>query len=97
MSEGHASAEAQTMWSLWLPELLSADLSAPSILLALYVVTSLTIPFWVPILKRVVGDCGIFWVFSVLTYYAYLAWLIFASLLALLLFALPDLLDDERR
>lgn len=81
--------------------------------LVLYVVTSLTIPFWVPILKRVTGDCGVFWVsvcpctrpslarpthevrvrspqvFLVLTYYAYLAWLIFALLLAALLYHWP--------
>ena len=60
-----------------------------SSILALYVVTTLTIPFWVPILKRLTGDCGVFWVFSVLTYYAYLAWLIFALLLALLLYRVP--------
>ena len=33
-------------------------------LLALYVVVSLTIPFWVPIVKRLTGDCGVFWVCS---------------------------------
>jgi hypothetical protein len=58
-------------------------------ILVLYVVTSLTIPFWVPILKRFTGDCGVFWVFSVLTYYAYLAWVIFALLLALLIYRVP--------
>lgn len=61
-----------------------------SSILALYVVTSLTIPFWVPIVKRLTGDCGVFWVFSVLTYYAYLAWLIFALLLLLLLYRVPS-------
>lgn len=60
-----------------------------SSILALYVTTTLTIPFWVPILKRLTGDCGVFWVFSVLTYYAYLAWLIFTLLLALLLYRVP--------
>tara|TARA_B110001452_G_scaffold232760_1_gene210226 strand:- start:1217 stop:1450 length:234 start_codon:yes stop_codon:yes gene_type:complete len=30
--------------------------------IALYFVVSLTIPFWVPILKRVSGECGVFWV-----------------------------------
>ena len=58
-------------------------------ILILYVAVSLTIPFWVPILKRLSGDCGVFWVFSVLTYYAYLAWLIFAVLLVLLVYRVP--------
>lgn len=30
--------------------------------LAAYVVGSLTIPFWVPIVKRLTGDCGVLWV-----------------------------------
>ena len=30
--------------------------------LAAYVGVSLTIPFWVPIVKRLSGDCGLFWV-----------------------------------
>lgn len=30
--------------------------------LGVYVVTSLTIPFWVPIVKRITGDSGVFWV-----------------------------------
>ena len=30
--------------------------------LAAYVGVSLTIPFWVPIVKRLSGDCGVFWV-----------------------------------
>ena len=33
-----------------------------SIALAAYVGVSLTIPFWVPIVKRLSGDCGVFWV-----------------------------------
>ena len=89
MPEGLASSATAGASSGWASEALWTDLSAPSILLALYVVTSLTIPFWVPILKRVIGDCGMYWVFSVLTYYAYLAWLIFAALLALLLYRIP--------
>ena len=28
----------------------------------LYVGVSLTIPLWVPIVKRLTGDCGVFWV-----------------------------------
>uniref|UniRef100_A0A7S0ITW9 Uncharacterized protein n=1 Tax=Calcidiscus leptoporus TaxID=127549 RepID=A0A7S0ITW9_9EUKA len=57
--------------------------------LALYVLVSLTIPFWVPILQKTAGHCGVYWVFSTLTYYAYLAWLIFASLLTFALVRFP--------
>ena len=46
---------------------LSSVLPPPSELalysvITLYFVVSLTIPFWVPILKRVSGECGVFWV-----------------------------------
>ncbi|KAL1496148.1 hypothetical protein AB1Y20_014767 [Prymnesium parvum] len=60
-------------------------------LLFVYVVSTLTIPLWVPIVKRFTGDCGVFWVFSTLTYYAFLAWLVFAALLLFLLFHWPSL------
>ena len=30
--------------------------------LTAYVVVSLTIPYWVPIVKRLSGDCGVYWV-----------------------------------
>jgi|EP00900_Chrysochromulina_parva_P014189 hypothetical protein len=53
--------------------------------LVVYIFTSLTIPFWVPIVERFTGRCGIYWVFSVLTYYAYLAWAIFTMLLLTLI------------
>ena len=33
-----------------------------SIALAAYVGVSLTIPFWVPIVKRHTGNCGVYWV-----------------------------------
>ena len=35
---------------------------AVTITLAAYVGVSLTIPFWVPIVKKMSGDCGVFWV-----------------------------------
>lgn len=35
---------------------------AITLALATYVGVSLTIPFWVPIVKRLTGDCGVFWV-----------------------------------
>ena len=99
-----------------------------------YVFGTLTIPLWVPIVKRLTGDCGVFWVrlassldtsatdalpaarwsiptrcltgallalpapkrmlsraqvFSTLTYYAYLAWLVFAALQIFLLLRWP--------
>jgi len=60
-----------------------------SSLVLLYVGCTLTIPLWVPIVKRLTGDCGVFWVFSTLTYYAYLAWLVFAALLVFLLYHWP--------
>ena len=60
-------------------------------LLAVYVVVSLTIPFWVPIVQRHTGARGVYWVFSTLTYYAYLAWVIFATLLCALLYSWPPL------
>ena len=60
-------------------------------LLAVYVVVSLTIPFWVPIVQRHTGARGVYWVFSTLTYYAYLAWVIFATLLGALLYSWPPL------
>ena len=59
------------------------------VVIALYFMVSLTIPFWVPILKRTLGECGVFWVFSTLTYYAYLAWVLFAVLLAFTLHRSP--------
>ena len=31
-------------------------------LLLLYIGGTLTIPLWVPIVKRLTGDCGVFWV-----------------------------------
>ncbi|EOD40668.1 hypothetical protein EMIHUDRAFT_454149 [Emiliania huxleyi CCMP1516] len=71
--------------------LVSDPLSTLWVLVSLYVLVSLTIPLWVPILQRLTGQCGVFWAFSTLTYYAYLAWLIFAALLGLLLFELPPL------
>ena len=61
----------------------------PSLPRCAQVITSLTIPFWVPILERFTGRYGIYWVFSVLTYYAYLAWVIFAVLLCALLYQWP--------
>ena len=30
--------------------------------LSLYVLVSLTIPFWVPILQKTAGHCGVYWV-----------------------------------
>ena len=42
-----------------------SEWSAPWLLptlLGVYVVTSLTIPFWVPIVKRITGHSGVFWV-----------------------------------
>ena len=56
---------------------------------AMQVITSLTIPFWVPIIERFTGRYGVYWVFLVLTYYAYLAWVIFAVLLVALLYQWP--------
>lgn len=32
--------------------------------LGLYVGVSLTIPLWVPILQKLTGQCGVFWVHS---------------------------------
>jgi len=61
------------------------------VVLAAYVLVSLTIPFWVPLLQKLAGNCGVYWVFSILTYYAYLAWLIFAGLLLMLLWQYPVL------
>lgn len=59
--------------------------------LALYVVVSLTIPYWVPLIQKRWGQLGVYWVFSILTYYAYLAWLIFAASLSLLAYSCPPL------
>ena len=58
-------------------------------LVSVYVATSLTIPYWVPIVKAYLGQTGVYWVFATLTYYAYLAWLIFAALLAYMLLRVP--------
>ena len=33
-----------------------------TVCLAAYVFVSLTIPYWVPIVKRFTGDCGVYWV-----------------------------------
>ena len=41
---------------------------ALSSLVIVYVGVSLTIPLWVPIVKRLTGDCGIFWVSGPATY-----------------------------
>ncbi|KAL3918486.1 MAG: hypothetical protein SGPRY_005998 [Prymnesium sp.] len=60
-------------------------------LLLLYVSTTLTIPLWVPIVKHLTGNTGLFWVFSTLTYYAYLAWLVFAALILFFLVHWPTL------
>ena len=59
------------------------------VLIAAYFAVSLTIPFWVPIVKRLLGESGVFWVFSTLTYYAYLAWVLFAVLLVFALHRSP--------
>ena len=58
-------------------------------LVSVYVATSLTIPYWVPIVKAYLGQTGVYWVFATLTYYAYLAWLVFAALLVFLLYHWP--------
>ena len=59
------------------------------VIVAAYFAVSLTIPFWVPIVKRLLGESGVFWVFSTLTYYAYLAWVLFAVLLVFALHRAP--------
>lgn len=60
-------------------------------IIVVYVAVSLTIPFWVPLIKRHAGETGFYWVFATLTYYAYLAWVIFAALLAFALVRQPVL------
>jgi len=72
-----------TLSSLATPEV------ALYVLIAAYFAVSLTIPFWVPIVKRLLGESGVFWVFSTLTYYAYLAWVLFAVLLVFALHRSP--------
>ncbi len=70
-----------------------ADTTAQILYLALaaYVAVSLAIPLWVPLLAKATGHTGVRWVFSTLTYYAYLAWILFSALVALLLVSCPTL------
>ncbi len=82
------SSHESDLWSLLPPHEELAPLLL-YVVIALYFMVSLTIPFWVPILKRTLGECGVFWVFSTLTYYAYLAWVLFAVLLAFTLHRSP--------
>ena len=57
----------------------------------LYIAVSLTIPLWVPLVQNLTGQTGLAWVFYTLTYYAYLAWVIFAGLVTYLLYRCPPL------